>query len=102
MCSSDLIRVIEMGRISSVADFLVVATGTSEPHLRALRIAVEQALDEAGVRSRCESQRDSGWTVVDAFDVLIHVFRDDVRRSYSLEGLWKDGLDVPVAAVLGT
>lgn len=94
------IRVLEMGQISSVADFLVIATGTSEPHLRALRIALEQALDEVGVSSRSESQRDSGWTVVDAFDVLFHVFRDDIRRSYALEALWKDGLDIPVAAIL--
>ena len=94
------IRVLEMGQISSVADFLVIATGTSEPHLRALRIALEQALDEVGVTSRSESQRDSGWTVVDAFDVLFHVFRDDIRKSYALEALWKDGLDIPVSAIL--
>lgn len=94
------IRVLEMGQISSVADFLVIATGTSEPHLRALRIALEQALDEVGVTSRSESQRDSGWTVVDAFDVLFHVFREDIRRSYALEALWKDGLDIPVSAIL--
>ena len=94
------IRVLEMGQISSVADFLVIATGTSEPHLRALRIALEQSLDEVGVTSRSESQRDSGWTVVDAFDVLFHVFREDIRKSYALEALWKDGLDIPVSAIL--
>jgi len=94
------IRVLEMGQISSVADFLVIATGTSEPHLRALRIALEQALDEVGVTCRSESQRDSGWTVVDAFDVLFHVFREDIRKSYALEALWKDGLDIPVSAIL--
>ena len=94
------IRVLEMGQISSVADFLVIATGTSEPHLRALRIALEQALDEVGVTSRSESQRDSGWSVVDAFDVLFHVFREDIRKSYALEALWKDGLDIPVSAIL--
>lgn len=94
------IRVLEMGQISSVADFLVIATGTSEPHLRALRIALEQALDEVGVTSRSESQNNSGWTVVDAFDVLFHVFRDDIRKSYALEALWKDGLDIPVSAIL--
>ena len=50
--------------------------------------------------SRSESQRDSGWTVVDAFDVLFHVFREDIRKSYALEALWKDGLDIPVSAIL--
>ena len=60
----------------------------------------EHALDDVGVTSRSESQRDSGWTVVDAFDVLFHVFRDDIRKSYALEALWKDGLDIPVSAIL--
>lgn len=94
------LRVLELGQISSVADFLVIATGTSEPHLRALRIELERALDECGVSSRSESQKDSGWTVVDAFDILFHVFREDTRRSYALESLWKDGLDIPVSAIL--
>ena len=94
------VRVLELGQISSVADFLVIATGTSEPHLRALRIALEQTLDEVGVTSRSESQKDSGWTVVDAFDVLFHVFREETRQSYALEALWKDGLDIPVSAIL--
>lgn len=94
------IRVLEMGQISSVADFLVIATGTSEPHLRALRIALEHALDDVGITARSESQKDSGWTVVDAFDVLFHVFREDIRKSYALEALWKDGLDIPVSAIL--
>jgi len=38
--------------------------------------------------------------VVDAFDVLFHVFREETRRSYALEALWKDGLDIPVKAIL--
>ena len=94
------VRVLELGQISSVADFLVIATGTSEPHLRALRMELERTLDECGVSSRSESQKDSGWTVVDAFDILFHIFREDTRRSYALESLWKDGLDIPVSAIL--
>jgi ribosome-associated protein len=94
------VRVLELGQISSVADFLVIATGTSEPHLRALRIALERTLDDCGVSSRSESQKDSGWTVVDAFDILFHLFREDIRKSYALESLWKDGLDIPSSAIL--
>jgi len=95
------IRVLELGQLSSVADYMIVATGTSDPHLRALRIEVEKALDDSGSPARgTESQKESGWAVVDAFDVLVHIFRPDVRESYSMESLWKDGLDVPVAAIL--
>ena len=94
------LRVLQLGQLSSVADFLVVATGNSEPHLRALRIELEQVVEAAGAKTRTESHKDSGWSVVDAFDVVFHLFRDDVRRSYGLESLWKDGLDIPVAAIL--
>lgn len=95
------IRVLRLGQLSSVADWLVVATGNSEPHLRALRIELERALDEAGSRPRgVEFHKDSGWTVVDAFDAIFHIFREDTRRDYALESLWKDGLDVPVSSLL--
>jgi ribosome-associated protein len=95
------LRVLQLGQLSSIADFLVVASGTSEPHLRALRIELEKALGEAGSRPRgSESQKESGWAVVDAVDVIFHLFRDDVRRSYAIESLWKDGLDVSVAEIL--
>jgi ribosome-associated protein len=80
---------------------MVVATGTSDPHLRALRIAVENALDEAGSPARgIESQKESGWTVVDGIDVMVHLFRPDMRESYSMESLWRDGMDLPVAKLL--
>jgi ribosome-associated protein len=95
------IRLLELGQLSSVADYMVVATGTSDPHLRALRIAVENALDEAGSPARgIESQKESGWTVVDGIDVIVHLFRPDMRESYSMESLWRDGMDLPVAKLL--
>jgi len=94
------LRVLQLGQLSSVADFLVVATGNSEPHLRALRIELERVVEAAGSKTRTEAHKDSGWSVVDAFDVVFHLFRDDTRRSYGLESLWKDGLDIPVAAIL--
>lgn len=94
------LRVLQLGQLSSVADFLVVATGNSEPHLRALRIELERVVEAAGSKTRTEAHKDSGWSVVDAFDVVFHLFREDTRRSYGLESLWKDGLDIPVSAIL--
>jgi len=98
---AEKIRVIELGPLSSVADYFVLATGTSEPHLRALRIELDRALEEAGSRVRgIEAQRESGWTVVDAFDIVFHLFRPEQREAFRLEALWKDGVDVPVASIL--
>jgi len=98
---AEQIRVIELGPLSSVADYFVLATGTSDPHLRALRIELDRALEEAGSRVRgIEAQRESGWTVVDAFDIVFHLFRPDQRAAFRLETLWKDGVEVPVADIL--
>lgn len=95
------IRIIELGSASSVADYFVLATGTSDPHLRALRIELDRALESAGSRVRgVEAQRESGWTVVDAFDIVFHLFRPDQRQAFRLEELWETGADIPLAEVL--
>ena len=100
---AEQIRVIELGPLSSVADYFVLATGTSDPHLRALRIELDRALEASGSRVRgIEAQRESGWTVVDAFDIVFHLFRPDQRAAFRLETLWKDGVDVPVAGILAS
>ena len=95
------IRILQLGALSSVADYYILATGTSEPHLRALRIELDRALSEAGSRVRgIEAQSDSGWVVVDAFDMLFHLFRPETRAAFRLETLWKDGRDIPVHGIL--
>ncbi len=98
---AESLRVIFVGEKSSVTDFFVVATGNSEPHLRALRIAVEKELDdEKALIVGKESQPESGWCVVDAFDVIVHLLLPGQRENYQLESLWKDGEDLPVAELL--
>jgi len=95
------LRVLEVGAESSITDYLVLATGTSEPHLRALRNELEQALQASGTRLvGLETAEQSGWTVVDAFDVMVHLFTPGQREHYGLENLWKDAKEVPVAKLL--
>src|SRR5207302_5084281 len=90
------LRVLEVGELSSITDYLILATATSEPHLRALRVDLEKTLKAAGVRAvGIETAEESGWTIIDLFDVMIHLFREDVRAHYGLENLWKDAVDVP-------
>lgn len=100
---AEKIQVIELGSNSSVADYFVLATGTSDPHLRALRIELDRALEAAGSRVRgVEAQRESGWTVVDAFDIVFHLFRPEQRQAFRLEELWESGSLVPLSEVLGS
>jgi ribosome-associated protein len=74
------------------ADFLVLATGNSEPHLRALRVEAEKVLDAAKVviAGMDQGGYGSGWTVVDAYQIMIHFFTAEQRENYALEKLWRD------------
>ncbi len=95
------LKVLEVSALSSITDYLVMATGTSQPHLRALRVELEKVLDAAkapvlGV----ESEEGSGWTVFDAFEVMVHIFTAENRERYGLERLWKDGDEIPVTELL--
>ena len=82
------IRVLDVSEQSSITDFLVVATATSTPHLRALRVELEKALDASKIRIvGIETAEDSGWTVIDAFDVMVHLFFADRRKQYGLENV---------------
>jgi ribosome-associated protein len=95
------LRVLDVRELSSITDYMVLATGTSEPHLRALRMELERELDSDGVRLvGLETSREGGWTVVDAFDVMVHLFSPETRDRYGLENLWKDAVTIPVGDLL--
>ncbi len=95
------LRVLDVSELSSLTDFLVLATGTSEPHLRALRIELEKVLDAAKVRILgIDTNQESGWLVVDAFDVMVHLFTAAQRERYKLERLWKDAVEVSVPSLI--
>jgi ribosome-associated protein len=96
------LRVLDVSAQSSITDFLVLATGTSEPHLRALRIELEKAIDSSRQRIvGMETAQESGWIVVDVFDVMVHLFTPETREKYALENLWKDAVEVSVPKLLG-
>ena len=97
------LRVLDVSAQSSITDYLVLATVNSEPHLRALRIELEKAVDAAKTRIvGIENAQESGWTVVDLFDVMVHLFVADRRSHYGLENLWKDAVEVSVSKLLLT
>jgi ribosome-associated protein len=98
--ASDLV-VLDVAAQSSITDYLVLATATSEPHLRALRIELEKVLDAANVRIvGMDMNQESGWMVIDAFDVMLHLFLTETRERYGLERLWRDATEVSVSKLL--
>ncbi len=94
-------RVLDVSGQSSITNYLIIATATSAPHLKALRQAIKDTLEEehaplAGV----EYSHDSGWLVVDAFEIMVHLFLPEQRDHFSLEALWKDARDLDVRELL--
>lgn len=87
--------VLDVRKLSSVTDFFVIASGTSEPHLRAIVNEIEDQLDENNIQPRAKDGSVAGaWVVMDFFDVIVHVMRADVRERYDLESLWGDAPQV--------
>lgn len=98
---AESLRVLDVSKQSSITDYLVLANATSEPHLRALRVELEKVLDTHKARILgMDAVTGSGWTVVDAFDVMVHLFTAENRNKYRMESLWKDALDVSVVKLL--
>ena len=93
---ADQLKVLHVSGVSNITDYLVLATGNSEPHLRALRIESEKVLDAAKIKIAGMEQGgfNSGWTVVDAYQVMVHLFTPEQRQNYALDKLWKDADEV--------
>ena len=74
---------------AAIADQMVVASGRSNRHVSAITDQLERALKEAGFKDiRVEGMPQCDWVLVDAGDVVVHVFRPEVRSFYNLEKLW--------------
>jgi ribosome-associated protein len=86
------LAVLDVRKISSVTDYFVIISATSDPHLRALTDHLESELkhQHAILPQAVDGGAGAGWVVMDFFDVITHVMRRDIRERYDLEGLWSD------------
>lgn len=86
------IVVLDVRKLSTVTDFFVIATGTSEPHLRAIETELLDGLrkDHDLKPVHTEGSAQSNWIVADFFDVIVHIMKPEVRDHYDIEGLWAD------------
>ncbi len=93
------IAVLDVRKVSSVTDYFVIASGSSEPHLRAIVSEItDQLRDKYDLRAtRVDGATGGAWVVLDFFDVIIHVMRADVREHYDLESLWADAKPLKTA-----
>jgi ribosome-associated protein len=91
------VKLLYFGEKSSLTDCFVIATGNSNPHLKALRDNVEKTLKEKGVELYSKDRfQPSGWLVIDAIDFVVHLFSQEQRENYAIEQLWKDADEILV------
>jgi len=80
---------IDMRGKSSIADFMVVTSGRSSRHVGAIAKNLVDELEKSGAKNvRVEGMRQSDWVLIDGGDVIVHVFRPEVREFYNLEKMW--------------
>lgn len=87
---------LDLAGKSDIADRMVVASGTSSRHVAALADYVVQALEDAGYEHIPVEGKETGeWVLVDAGDIIVHIFKPDIREHYNLEKMWS--VSVPKA-----
>lgn len=81
--------VIDLRGKTSIANQMVVASGTSQRHVASLAEKVQENLKAAGFKSTVEGEEKEDWVLIDAFDVIVHIFKPEVREFYSIEKMWQ-------------
>ena len=95
------IQVIEITDVSTLADYMVIATGSGTTHVKALADEVEYRLDNAGVSvSHIEGYRSNSWILLDYVDVIVNVFDNEARDFYDLDRMWQDGKPVDLSKIV--
>jgi len=85
------IATIDLKNKSYIADYMVIASGTSSRHLQALSEILVTELKKLGLDNcRMEGKDSNDWKLVDAYDVIVHIFHPDKREFYNLEKMWSE------------
>lgn len=86
------IKVIEIGEVSIIADYFIIANGNSSSQVEALTDEVQKTLTQNGFTvKRIEGAKNCGWILMDYGDIVVHVFSKEDRLFYDLERIWRDG-----------
>lgn len=83
------IVIMELAGLTDIADYFVIASGTSERHVKTVSEGVEKGMKDAGIRPfSVEGYKESRWVVMDYHNVVIHIFIEPLRELYDIENLW--------------
>ena len=89
------VRVIDIGDVSVLADYFIIANGNNRNQVQAMADSVEEELAKAGFEPKqIEGYQTANWILLDYRDIIIHVFSKDDRAFYDLERIWRDGKEI--------
>jgi ribosome-associated protein len=92
MKAEDIVTIDLHGK-SSIGDYMVVSSGHSNRHVGSIADRVIEDLSRAGIKTRVEGMSNADWVLIDAGDVIVHVFRPEIRTFYGLEKMWVSGYE---------
>ena len=94
------ITTIDLKNKSYIADYMIVASGTSSRHLQSLSEILVTELKKLGLDNcRMEGKDSSDWKLVDAYDVIVHIFHPEKREFYNLEKMWSEEIPMEKAMI---
>lgn len=96
------LRVLDITAISTIADFLVIISGQSDKQNQAICDHIRRELKKFGKVQEIEGETEGKWIVMDYSDVLVHIFHEEQRKRYDLDGLWEKAEQVELSAALQT
>ena len=86
---------IDLKNKSSIADYMIIASGTSSRHIQALSEQVVEEIKMSGIKNcKIEGNESNDWKLIDGIDIIIHIFRPEVREYYQLEKMWSISSEV--------
>ena len=95
------IKLLKIDKVSSLADYFLICTGTSNTHVKTLSDFAEYTLEQLGepLLGR-EGHRGNSWELLDYGSIVVHVFTEEARQFYSLERLWADAEQVDISTIV--
>ena len=82
---------IDLANKSSIADYMIIASGTSSRHIQALSEQVLEKFKSSGVKNcKIEGKESKDWKLIDGIDVIVHIFNPEKRKFYELEKMWSE------------
>ena len=91
------VLVLEVGDLTSLADFFIFASGKSERQVRGLASFIEKMMaTRYHTNPGIEGKETANWILLDYGDIIVHIFRPDIRQYYALEKMWADAPQVPI------